>query len=113
MIANTLTLRVDRDGRWLRLAGDLNYATVDETLHAVRVAVAEADGPVVLDLSEVALLASMGIEMLLSLLRSDEAPEFVLFVNAVVLDVLTVTGVVSRFTVAKTAAEARELAGLN
>lgn len=113
MIANTLTLRVDRDGRWLRLAGDLNYATVDETLHAVREAVAEVAGAVVLDLSEVALLASMGIEMLLGLRGSDDKPKFVLLVNEVVLDVLTVTGVVSRFTIAKTAPEAQELAGLD
>ncbi len=113
MIANTLAITADHGGRWLRLRGDLNFATVDEARVDLARQMDEAQGAVVLDMREVGLLASMGIEMLLTLTRSGSVRRCVLLVNPGVEDVLRIAGVMRHFTVVRSAEEARRLAGLS
>ncbi len=116
MTFNTLDFDLTPDERWLRLQGELNYATVADARERVAGWLDHATPPVVVDLRDLTFITSMGIEMLLSLVSRDAATsagrDVVLLVNPIVEEVLKAAGVASLFTLARAEADAAGLAGL-
>lgn len=110
MTTNTIALSREDGGRIVRLRGDLNFATVDDARAELLEAVESAPETLILDLREVGLLASMGIELLLEASRRCERRTCVLLVNPDVADVLRIAGVQKYFRVARSEAEASRLA---
>jgi len=116
MTLNTLDFDLTPDERWLRLQGELNYATVGEARARVSGWLDHATQPVVVDLRDLTFITSMGIEMLLTLVSRDAVSatghEAVLLVNPIVEEVLTAAGVTSLFTLTRAESDAASLAGL-
>lgn len=106
MTANTLTLTTRPGGRWISLRGDLNYATVDEARSELREAIAPGDAPIVLDLREVSLLASVGVNLLIDAALAQPARRCVVLANGLVAEVLALSGAARWFDLVKTEAEA-------
>jgi len=107
MNLNVMTVRTDREGAWLRFQGDVNYATAPEIRHTLADLRAAGVAPRVLDLREVTLLSSIGIELLIECARqfdADSGP--IVIANDNVDQVLNITGIASRFTIVRTEKEA-------
>jgi len=109
MQINTLTMTTEREGRWIRLVGDVSYATIEQ----VRASLADprvADvGPIVLDLREVSFIGSMGLEVLVDLAARQGPEGVILLLNPAVEEVLSVTGLRERFRVAESETDADRL----
>lgn len=112
MTTNTIELSMEDGGRIVRLRGDLNFATVDEARSGLLEAIESAPETVIVDLRDVTLLASMGIELLLDAARRCERRTCILLVNSRVDEVLRIAGVQKHFRVARSEVEADRMAGV-
>ncbi|MEC9372926.1 MAG: STAS domain-containing protein [Planctomycetota bacterium] len=111
MDLNTLQLRTDHDGRWLRFEGDVNYATIDEVRETLREGLRKASAPIVFDMRGVTFLGSMGVELLLECAKEDARQRLVLLLNEEIDRVLNAAGVKGKFRVAATAGDAERMVG--
>jgi anti-anti-sigma factor len=109
MQINTLDMTMERDGRWIRLVGDVNYATTEQVRAALAEPTQASGGSVVLDLRDVSFMSSMGLELLLELERRQAPGRLILLLNPMVEELFDVTGLRGRFSIAGSETEADHL----